>query len=664
MKRSWLLWRETSVITRINLTVAAIFAVVVSSATLVTGYQWRQHVLEEAKRESRDITTLYFDSLNTMMLTGSMDQRAVLQEKILRRDNIVAARVIRGEPVKAQFGPGFADEQPQDAFDRRALAGEEIVLVETTGAGRIVTAITPFTATENTRGVNCLRCHQVPSGAINGAIRVSLSLAEKDARVNKALLWEGLTNLGLLSVGLLIFNGWLRRRVTRPLNEVIDVLHQRAAGSIEARARIHSHDEIGKIAEAFNEMSDKVNEGIEREHQMAIALRRKVDGLLQVVNRVGEGDLSVRVGYDGDDAIGELADGIQGMIDNLRGLLEEKHQTVEILQRKVDQILVVVRQAAEGDLTGQVPVQGQDAIGQLAGGVQTMIDSLNNLVAQVKHAGIHLAASSREIAATAKQQSGNISEQAAALSEITATSGHIAHTAGELLETMNQLSAIADATAESATAGHAALARMENTMNRVAEVSQVILLKLNALRDKAANINSVVTTITKVADQTNLLSLNAAIEAEKAAEHGRGFAVVADEIRRLADQTAVSSWDIEQIVNEMHAAVSSGVTTAEAFSKEVRDSVADSKRVARQLNDVIERVQTLSPRFEAVYRGMQSQTQGAERIKQAIAQLHETAKRTVGSLRRSANAIDRLDEAAQDLQNGVSRFKVKVRDLL
>ena len=82
--------------------------------------------------------------------------------------------------------------------------------------------------------------------------------------------------------------------------------------------------------------------------------------------------------------------------------------------------------------------------------------------------------------------------------------------------------------------------------------------KLEVLNEKASNINQVVTTITKVADQTNLLSLNAAIEAEKAGEHGRGFAVVATEIRRLADQTAIASYDIEQLVKEMQSAVSAG----------------------------------------------------------------------------------------------------------
>src|SRR6202007_2042888 len=99
---------------------------------------------------------------------------------------------------------------------------------------------------------------------------------------------------------------------------------------------------------------------------------------------------------------------------------------------------------------------------------------------------------------------------------------------------------------------------MEETMRHVMEAATSINAKLSVLNEKAGNINQVVITITKVADQTNLLSLNAAIEAEKAGEYGRGFAVVATEIRRLADQTAVATYDIEQMVKEIQSAVAAG----------------------------------------------------------------------------------------------------------
>src|SRR3981081_3804680 len=133
---------------------------------------------------------------------------------------------------------------------------------------------------------------------------------------------------------------------------------------------------------------------------------------------------------------------------------------------------------------------------------------------------------------------------------------------------------------------------MEATMRQVMEAGSAVNAKLGVLNEKASNINQVVTTITKVADQTNLLSLNAAIEAEKAGEHGRGFVVVATEIRRLADQTAVASYDIEQLVKEMQSAVSAGVMGMDKFSEEVRRGVNEVGQVREQLAKIIGKVTT------------------------------------------------------------------------
>jgi methyl-accepting chemotaxis protein WspA len=164
-----------------------------------------------------------------------------------------------------------------------------------------------------------------------------------------------------------------------------------------------------------------------------------------------------------------------------------------------------------------------------------------------------------------------------------------------------------------------------------------------------------VTTITRVADQTNLLSLNAAIEAEKAGEYGRGFAVVATEIRRLADQTAVATYDIEQMVREIQSAVAAGVMGMDKFSEEVRRGMQDVQQVGVQLSQVIQQVQA-APRVESVNEGMQAQASGAEQITQALGQLSEAAQQTVDSLRQSGLAIDELNQVAIGLRSGVSRF--------
>ena len=644
---------------KVNLTVGLIFTLVLFMVTFFAVTQEKSRLMEASENKVKELTTLYFDSLNTMMLTGTMDQRSILRNKMLARKEVVDARVVRGQPVRGQFGPGYAEEEALDELDRRALRGEQIVRIDKQEGRRQLTVLTPFRATENTRGVNCLRCHKVPPGSINGAIRVSYSLDSVDAAVQREF-WSTIAfNLLLFMLGLITVNLLLKYWVTNPLAELMQVVNKRAQGDSIIRAKVTGNDEIGQLGTSFNNMAENVNATTEREHSAAEELRMKVDSLLNVVNKVANGDFSARIEVSGDGAMGELAAGMQKMIDDINASIEEKREAVEVLERKVDKILEVVTRAAEGDLTGTVTVEGDDAIAKLARGVQVMTENLNNLVAQVQRSGIQVTSSATEIAATAKQQEATIAEQAATTNDIASTATEITVTTKELVNTIDEVADIADKTRGSVSVGQDELARMGETMQQIVDAAGSISAKFEVLNEKALNINSVVTTITKVADQTNLLSLNASIEAEKAGEYGLGFSVVATEIRRLADQTAVATLDIEQTVKEMQSAVSSGVLSMEKFSDQVRRSVGDVVQVSSQLADIIEQVQTLTPRFEHVQQGMHFQMQGAEQIKQAMMQLSESAHQAVISIRQSNSAIDALNDAAYALQNGVSKFTVR-----
>lgn len=644
---------------KVNAVVGIIFLVVISLVTSFTVDREGQRLQELVELQTEDLTTLYFDSLNTMMLTGTMDQRDILQKKMLARRNVVEARVIRGQPVIQQFGPGRPEEAPIDERDKRALLGEKISGPDVYNGKRVWTVITPFAATEDTRGVNCLRCHKVDSGAINGAIRVSYSLHNFDDVVQREMYMTLGVNLGFFTLGLLLVNGLLGHWITNPLKYLLWTIRKRAEGDIYARAEVRSFDEVGNLASEFNTMADNVNINAEREHVEKEELSEKVDMLLDVINKVSEGDYSAQVGFRGEDAIGELAENLQLMISYIANSIDEKKADVETLREKVATILESVEKATNGDLTGEIDIIGEDAIGQLAIGVQDMISSLNSLVSQVQKSGIQVASSATEIAATAKQQEATISEQAATTSEIAATATEISATAKELENTMEEVAKVAESSASMASHGQEDLGRMQDTMRQVVEASGSIASKLEVLNEKASNIGSVIDTINRVADQTNLLSLNAAIEAEKAGEYGVGFAVVAKEIRRLADQTAVATLDIEQIVREMQSAVSAGVMSMEKFSEQVKHSVQNVNQASDRLSGIIDGVQALTPRFESVHQSMHFQAQGAQQINDAMTQLNESAHQTVESLMQSNSAIDRLNDAAHSLQHAVSIFKVR-----
>ena len=221
---------------------------------------------------------------------------------------------------------------------------------------------------------------------------------------------------------------------------------------------------------------------------------------------------------------------------------------------------------------------------------------------------------------------------------------------------MNEVNQVANQASRMASTGQKALSGMDQTMRQLAESTDSIGSKLSVISERAANINLVVTTITKVADQTNLLSINAAIEAEKAGEYGLGFLVVAREIRRLADQTAVATLDIERMVKEMQYSVSAGVMEMDKFSEQVRKVVGEVGQLGGQLGQIINGVQGLHQRFDQVTEGMRVQSQGADQIREAMTRLSEGAGQTSTSIREFNKATDRLREAVGGLKEEVSRF--------
>ncbi|WAH57616.1 methyl-accepting chemotaxis protein [Pseudomonas silvicola] len=341
-----------------------------------------------------------------------------------------------------------------------------------------------------------------------------------------------------------------------------------------------------------------------------------------------------------------IAAGICGLL-LMRAIMQPMQKIVKILDTM-----------RNGDLSTRLDLSRRDEFGMVETGFNDMMTELTALVSQAQRSSVQVTTSVTEIAATSKQQQATATETAATTTEIGATSREIAATSRDLVRTMTEVTSAADAASMLAGSGQQGLSRMEDTMHQVMGAADLVNAKLAILNEKASNINQVVVTIVKVADQTNLLSLNAAIEAEKAGEYGRGFAVVATEVRRLADQTAVATYDIEQMVREIQSAVSAGVMGMDKFSEEVRRGMFEVQQVGDQLSQIIQQVQALAPRVLMVNEGMQAQATGAEQINHALSQLGDASSQTVESLRQASFAIDELSQVAAGLRGGVSRFKV------
>ncbi len=340
--------------------------------------------------------------------------------------------------------------------------------------------------------------------------------------------------------------------------------------------------------------------------------------------------------------------------------IEKLKTAFYIVTSKIAELVNIAQKISSGDLTTSLqPATTQDEIGKLQNAFYTMNKDLNNLIFRIQHSGVQITTSSTQIAASGKELEATMTEQLASTNEVAATAQEIAATSKNLVKMMEKVAEMTNSTAADTRQSRDELQEMENTMRQLTEGTNAINSKLGIMNKKASNINNVVITITKVADQTSILSLNAAIEAEKAGEYGAGFAVVAREIRRLANQTAVATLEIEQIVKDMQAAVSMGVMEMDKFNYSVTNTVGQVNRISNQMSKVINQVQSLPQQFIQVSESMEEQSQGAIQISQAMEQLTDASQQSVDALRETNGALEQLEEAAHSLRSEISHFQVR-----
>ncbi|MFM2163626.1 MAG: hypothetical protein RL325_63, partial [Planctomycetota bacterium] len=327
--------------------------------------------------------------------------------------------------------------------------------------------------------------------------------------------------------------------------------------------------------------------------------------------------------------------------------------------RRVRSAAIAADSIAAGDLRCEIEdCRLQDEAGILLASLGRMKQGLHQLLTGVKTAGVTIDSGAVELAASSREQGAVAHRFGESSSQIASATRQISATGSELARTMSEVDQAVERTARLGESARGNLASVDATIRELSDASASIAAKLAAISARAASINSVVTTITKVADQTNLLSVNAAIEAEKAGEQGRGFLVVAREIRRLADQTAGATGDIEAIVGEMQSAVGAGVMEMDRFADKVRRGVDEVVASTREMNEIIAQVEANAVRFGKVSDGMASQSQGAATISDSMGALAEAAKRAVESAEEFGRTAAELERASQILRQSVGAFRL------
>ena len=360
---------------------------------------------------------------------------------------------------------------------------------------------------------------------------------------------------------------------------------------------------------------------------------------------------------------------VLGFIDRLRNIVEiiviitafVVFLAAFLLSRSITSPLqglsLAAMEIAQGNLSTTIPIQSNNEIGLLGYAFREMKYQLRGLVSKIQVSIKNIALSSKDIAKAISHQTITAKQTEGSSRDIALAAQKIAGTTRELTRTMEEVNHVAQGTARITEAGLEGLKNIENTMHGLQQATGSISDQLNSIRKKADAIGSIVTTMTQVTDQANLLSLNASIQARKAGEHGQGFNVVAREIRRLADQTAVLTLDIENMIQEMLESVQTGVHGVNSFSLNVQASVENITTISTQLSNTILKIQGLPVRLEEVFQGMQDQSREAGQIKHAMLQLSQSTQETVGALTRTGQALESLINTATALESEIMDFK-------
>lgn len=287
---------------------------------------------------------------------------------------------------------------------------------------------------------------------------------------------------------------------------------------------------------------------------------------------------------------------------------------------------------------------------------EKMLDNLESLIGQVQKSGISVSTTVTQISASARELESTIAEQAALTTQVTASSKEIAKTSDKLANTTDELMNTASETSEIAENGVKKLNTVVENLDTMQNSSFEIHKKLELIKNKTKNINNILVAITKVANQTNLLSLNAAIEAERAGDAGGGFAIVAREIRRLADQTSISALDIEKLINEMQKTVTEGTDYIISYANTNKQNSEQIYQIIKEIKDLIARINELPNKVLVLKNGMDIQSESANQISESMKQLNSVTYQTRESVIEFNSAAKNLKIAIENLNEELKKF--------
>lgn len=539
---SW--WGSLSLRNKLQLPIQLVLVVALTFVQREEMNKFESNVIDGTKQKAIVSADGLLNGLNLMMVGGIIsdsDLRALAVKKMAASDRVLELRVIRAKQVQDQFGPGLPSEQAVDEMDRVAINTKQIQssLMQQDGK-EALRVVVPFIVSSNFRGTNCLQCHTVSEGSVNGAGSVTMDISPEYAMLKKTnyLMW-GVQFA--LQIGLYFGIGWLISFVTRPTRELqLAMQAMQSSGDLSKRVVVRSRDEIGSTAQAFN----------------------------------------------------DLAQSFQVIVSNVEG------HAVQVA-------------AAAHTLAKDTADMSQRALQQseAANATAAVIEQVSVGIAQVAESASNVARLSSE-----SMEHANLGQQ-------------------NLQETVHELQSV------------------ERTVN---DTSTAVTEFIRSTQ----NITSMTQQVRDIADQTNLLALNAAIEAARAGEQGRGFAVVADEVRKLAEKSSQAATQIDEVTQSLGAQSEQVEKTVQRGLSALHSSQAHIQQVNDLLIEANDSVGGVNRGIAEITVAINLQRDASQQIASNVERIATMASDSNIAIKRTAEAVKSMDKLSENLSKTVGKFKI------
>lgn len=479
----------------------------------------------------------------------------------------------------------------------------------------------------------------------------------------------------LVGVAISISLGFLvAGMISKPVKRLASAADKLAVGDIDISITSTTEDEIGNLEKSFALMvsnikeqalaAEKISEGdttliVKSKSEndvLSISLRKVSD---TIKNLVAEALMLSKAAVEGRLSTRGNAGKFQG---GYKEIVEGVNATIDAVVKPINESGLVLEKLAVGDLTVRMTGDYQGDYQKIKNNINDLADAFNNALSDVvlaveatASASNQISSSTEEMAAGAQEQSAQTTEVAGAVEEMTKT----------IFETSKNALSASEAAKNSGTIAKDGGKVVHETiigMNRVAEVVKKSALTVQALGKGSDQIGEIIQVIDDIADQTNLLALNAAIEAARAGEQGRGFAVVADEVRKLAERTTKATKEIATMIKQIQKDTSEAVVSMQEGTVEVEKGKELADKAGKALEQIIDGADEVVGMATQVAAASEQQSSAAEQISRNIESINNVAQETASGIQQIARASEDLNRLTMNLQELISKFKILESD--